>query len=38
MIAAVHATWGFDALFRLLSVAAVAIVAAVALLPRALPQ
>jgi len=38
MIAAVHATWGFDALFRLLSVAAVAILAAVALLPRALPQ
>lgn len=38
LIAWVHANWGFDVLFRGLSVAAVALIAAVALLPARLPS
>jgi len=37
LIAFVHGTWGFDTLFRILAVAAVVILAAVACLPRRLP-
>ncbi|MEM1306075.1 MAG: MFS transporter [Pseudomonadota bacterium] len=38
LIAVVHATWGFDALFRMLSVAALALFTAVLFLPRRLPD
>ncbi len=37
LIAIVHGTWGFDTLFRILAVAALVILAAVAILPRRLP-
>ena len=37
LIAFVHVNWGFDTLFRILAVAAVVILAAVACLPRRLP-
>ena len=37
LIAFVHDTWGFDTLFRILSVAALIILTAVAFLPRKLP-
>ena len=38
MIAWVHHTWGFDALFYILAAAALAILAAVVTLPRELPS
>lgn len=37
MIAWIHGTWGFDRLFMVLTVAAMVIMAAVLLLPRAIP-
>jgi MFS family permease len=37
LIAFVHANWGFDALFRILAVAALVILTAVACLPKRLP-
>ena len=37
LIAFVYDTWGFDMLFRVLAVAALVILGAVALLPRRLP-
>ena len=37
LIALVHANWGFDALFRILAVAALVILTAVACLPKRLP-
>jgi hypothetical protein len=36
-IALVYETWGFDALFRILAVAALVILAAVTCLPRQMP-
>jgi MFS family permease len=38
LIGFVHQTWGFDALFRILAVSALAVFGAVSLLPRALPN
>lgn len=38
LIAYVHQTWGFDALFHILAVAALAILGAVLMLPRRLPD
>jgi MFS family permease len=38
LIAYVHRTWGFDALFHILAVAALAILCAVLMLPRRLPD
>ena len=38
LIAYVHANWGFDVLFRILAVAAFAILLAVMLLPGRLPS
>ena len=37
LIALIHENWGFDALFRILSAAALVILIAVSLLPRKLP-
>ncbi|MEO0793343.1 MAG: hypothetical protein AAFY27_12475, partial [Pseudomonadota bacterium] len=37
LISWVHATWGFDMLFRILAVAAVALFLAVLLLPQRIP-
>jgi len=38
MIGIIHASWGFDTLFVILAVTAAAIFAAVAFLPRRMPE
>jgi MFS family permease len=38
LIAFIHESWGFDALFRVLALSAAVILGAVAMLPRKLPQ